>query len=207
MTTLKNIEKYVNELGSDDLPTFGGTYEGGTHIQQIPDEIAPCILAMLESGQKINSYLEIGVAAGGMAVLFEHYFHPLSIVLIDDNKHHKAALREDVMKGITYQEIIGRSDDEQSLTTLSNMDTLFDAIMIDGDHLYPAVKTDTLLYAPFLRPGGFLLLHDSAIPEWGVQRVVRELKEDRGLSFINEYVSQTHKPCGVALFRKGKTVQ
>jgi hypothetical protein len=48
------------------------------------------------------------------------------------------------------------------------------------------------------------MLHDSAIPAWGVQRVVKELKETNGVEFVEEYISKSHPaPCGVALFRKG----
>jgi len=69
----KNIEQFVLDAGSDDLPTFGGSFEGGIHCQQIPDEIGPCIHAILGSGLDLRSYLEIGVAAGGTTFLFDHF--------------------------------------------------------------------------------------------------------------------------------------
>lgn len=199
---LKEIEFIINEAGSDDLATFGGIYEGGIHCQQIPDELAPCILTILKSGEPIKSYLEIGVAAGGTTFLINHFFHPDKIVLVDDNKHHKAGLRAGILKGINYQVIIGRSDSEETIRAVNDF-APFDIILIDGDHLYPGVKLDTIIYLPFLQPGGFLILHDSALPEWGVMRVVRELKADKSMEFIGEYISQKHpKPCGLALFRK-----
>jgi cephalosporin hydroxylase len=200
--TFKEIENFVINAGSDDLPTFGGKYEGGIHCQQIPDETASCILAILESGEKIRSYLEIGVAAGGTTYLFNHFFDLKKTVLIDDNKHHKAKLRPEILQDIIYQEIIGRSDAESSIKMASDF-APFDLIMIDGDHLYTGVKLDVVLYLPFLRIGGFLILHDSVLEQWGVCRIVRELKNDSNMEFIGEYISKQHpKPCGVALFRK-----
>lgn len=201
--TLEEIEQFILDAGSDDLPTFGGKFQGGINCQQVPDEIAPCILAILESGEPIKSYLEIGVAAGGTTYLFNHFFHPEKIVLIDDNKHHKAGLRSGILKDIDYQEIIGRSDTEESIKAVSNLNTMFDIVLIDGEHHYSAIKLDTIFYSPFLRPDGFLILHDSIWPLGGVLRVVRELKTDSGMEFVDEYTSKKHpSPLGVALFRK-----
>ncbi len=203
--TLKDIEKFVLDAGSDDLPTFGGTFEGGIHCQQVPDEIAPCIHAILASKQTVKSYLEIGVAAGGTTYLFHHFFQPELIVLLDDNKHHKAHLRPSVLVDVIRTEIIGESSSEQSVQAVADLKTSFDVMLIDGDHNYPGVKLDTTLYLPFLRPGGFVIYHDSILPAWGVMRVVRELKADPTMDLVGEYVSEKHaRPCGVALFRKVK---
>ncbi len=201
--SLDLIEQFILDAGSDNLGVFGGIYEGGIHCQQIPDEIAPCILTILESGESIKSYLEIGVAAGGSTFLFNHFFHPEKIVLIDNNKHPKAGLRAEVLKGIDYQEIIGCSDAEESIKAISNLNTMFDVILIDGEHHYQGVKLDTVLYLPFLRKGGFLILHDSVWPLGGIMRVVRELKIDPEMEFIDEFVTKKHSfKCGIALFRR-----
>jgi predicted O-methyltransferase YrrM len=201
-TTLEDIKQFILDAGSDDLPTFGGSFEGGAQIQQVPDEIAPCIKAILNSGDGILSYLEIGAAAGGSTFLISHFFSPGTVVLVDDNKHHKASLRPIILEGIAHEEIIGRSDSEESSAAAFERSP-YDLMLIDGDHNYPGVKLDVITYLPMLRPGGFLILHDSAMPEWGVVRVVRELKADPGFEFIGEWVSATHpRPCGVALFRR-----
>jgi cephalosporin hydroxylase len=200
--SLKKIEDFILAAGSDDLATFGGSFEGGIHCQQIPDEIAPCIHKILESGVKVRNYIEIGVAAGGTAFLFDHFFNPDLLVLVDDNRHHKAGLRPDILKDVPTHEIVGRSDDEVSVAAAAAL-APYDVVVIDGDHLYPGVKIDTLLYLPMLRTGGFLVLHDSAMAEWGVARVVRELRTDPDMEMVAEWWSQTQpKPLGVALFRR-----
>jgi len=201
--TLEEIEQFVIDAGSDNLGVFGGAYEGGIHVQQIPDEIAPCILAIMESGHKVESYLEIGAASGGTTFIINHFFKPKGIILIDDNKHHKAGLRQTVLDGVNRREFIGSSISEEILDGVAGLNITFDLIFIDGDHHYPGVKMDTIFYLPYLRPSGYLALHDSALPAWGVMRVVRELKKDPQLQFVAEYVSQKHlAPCGLALFRK-----
>jgi predicted O-methyltransferase YrrM len=203
VSDLESILQFILDAGSDDILTFGGSYEGGIHCQQVPDEIAPCIAAIMESGEPIRSYLEIGVAAGGTTFLFNHFFKPERIILIDDNKHHKAGLRAGILKEIAYEEIIGRSDTETAIAAAFERSP-YDVILIDGGHLYPCVKADTINYLPILRPGGFLIMHDSAIPPpWGSPQVVRELRDEPSLEFVAEWVSKTHpRPCGVALFRR-----
>lgn len=202
--TVEEIEQFVIDAGSDDIPTFGGKHVGGIHIQQIPDEIAPAILAILESGQRIEAYLEIGVAAGGTTFLFDHFFHPENIVLVDDGKHWKAGLREEILKDIPHAFLRGNSHDPAIVGQVAELSPDYDFIIIDAGHAYDAVKADIANYLPMLRKGGFLVLHDSALPEWGVGRVVQELREEGELNFVAEYVTcAAVRPCGVALFRRG----
>lgn len=202
--TLKEIEDFILAGGSDDIPVFGGTHVGGLHCQQVPDELAPCLFDILESGWPVKSYLEIGVAAGGTTFLVHHFLAPETIVLVDDGKHHKAGLRPEILKDIPRREIVGRSDDPDVFLEAQRLGP-YDLILIDGDHLYPGVKLDTLLYSPLLIAGGFLVFHDSALPQWGVCRVVRELRSDPSWEFVGEYLSLTHhRPLGLATFRRVK---
>lgn len=200
--TVEEIGRFIEDAGSDDLPTFGGKHVGGIFIQQIPDEIAPCIRAILESGEPIGKYFELGVAAGGMTYLMNHYFHPETIVLVDTNEHPRCVNRSEVLAGIRTTEVIGKSGDEHIRDAVAGLGHVFDAMMIDGVHYYENVKKDVEMYAGFLRNGGFLMLHDSALHNWGVLRVVAELKENPAFQFIGEWTSKTMTPCGVALFQR-----
>ena len=200
--TVAEIEQYVISIGSDDVLTFGGERIEGAYIQQIPDEIAPCIHAMLESGEHVDSYLEIGVAAGGMTLLMHHYFQPSIIVLVDTNEHPRCVNRPQVLSGIKRDEIIGSSGDASTHAQVLALGHVYDAVMIDGVHWYENVKNDVELYASLLRNGGFLMLHDSALTAWGVPKVVAELKEDPAWHFIGEWATTKMKACGVALFQR-----
>jgi predicted O-methyltransferase YrrM len=203
--TIQEIEEYVLNAGSDHLGTFGGRHEGGIQLQQIADEIAPCIYHMLESGEEIKNYLEIGSAAGGTVVLMNHFFHFENIVLVDDNKHPKAHVRPYILRDIKRQEIIGHSQAEGTIEVINSIKLAFDLILLDGNHTYPGVKQDADNYIPMLRPGGFVIFHDSALAEWGIGQVVRELKNDGRVKFVNDWRSRKHSPpCGVALFQKVK---
>lgn len=197
--TFDQIEQFILDAGSDSLAVFGGAYEGGVHIQQVPDELAPCILAILNSGEEVKSFLEIGAASGGTTYVLNHFFSPEKIVLIDDNGHPKHILRPDILKDVARQEIIGNSRHQ---TIIEQVNGPFDLIVVDGDHSYEGVKADVDNYLPLLRKGGFLILHDSILPDWGVPRMVKELKEGTTVLLVEEYVSESAPKCGVALFRK-----
>jgi cephalosporin hydroxylase len=199
--TQEEIEQFILDAGSDSLSVFGGTHEGGIHIQQVPDELAPCIAAILKSDEQITSYLEIGVAAGGTTFIFNHFFQPEKTVLIDDNRHPKHVLRPEILKEIERLEIIGNSRDPEIVEQITGS---FDLIVIDGDHSYEGVKADIDNYLPMLRKGGFLVLHDTVFegPDWGVSQMVAELKNGFTLLIIGEYRSTKYPVCGLALFRK-----
>jgi predicted O-methyltransferase YrrM len=200
--TVEEIEKFVIDAGSDHVPTFGGKFEGGAQIQQVPDEIAPCIKAILDSGKLINDYLEIGVAAGGTTFLMNHFLHPANIVLIDDNQHPKHHVRQYILCDVSYKQIIGNSQSQTVIDLVK--DQKFDIIIIDGDHSFNGVKSDVENYFPMLRKDGFLIFHDSVCQEcWGVHLVVEEVKKSGEAELIGEYITEKHsRPCGVALFRK-----
>jgi len=203
LSRLQEIEQFIFNAGSDHVPTFGGQFvPGSIQCQQVPDELAPCILKILESGEEIKNYLEIGVAAGGTTFLINHFFHPEKIVLIDDNHHPKAHVRGYILTGLPFTEIIGQSQSTIVLAALQEMGLTFDMVMVDGGHGYEEVKADVKNYRDYLRNRGFLLLHDSALPEWGVMPVVEELKKDKGFEFVEEYKSNVIAPLGLALFRK-----
>ena len=198
-TTTASIEKFIEEKGSDHIPTFGGGYEGGIHIQQVPDELAPCIEYLLANKAVIHNYLEIGVAAGGTTFVFNHYFSPDNMVLIDDNSHPKARLRQSIIESANYLEILGSSTDPE---IIKKSEKEYDLIIIDGDHSFEGVMNDFNNYSKYLKQGGYIIFHDSFFDNLGVKPFVKELKKNKDYKFINEYISKKYNKCGVALFKK-----
>ena len=205
--TVEEIESFILEHGTEDLNTFGGMKVGGVFCQQVPDEAAACIFHLLESGVTINSYLEVGAAAGGTTFLFNHYFHPEKIVIVDNNSHPRCAFRPSVLAGLDYVEIVNDSQSEDAIRRTAKY-APFDFIILDAVHSYMETMMDVIHYSPFIAPGGYLFLHDSVWAGGQVGRVVKELKTYDGFQFVNEWVSNIHKtnPCGIALFKKGGAV-
>jgi predicted O-methyltransferase YrrM len=76
--------------------------------------------------------------------------------------------------------IQARSQDQSTVDEvkkLINGEKILDFLFIDGDHRYEAVKQDFLLYSPFVKSGGIIVLHDIAEnEEGGVYKFWDELK-------------------------------
>ncbi len=51
----------------------------------------------------------------------------------------------------------------------------FDVLLIDGDHSYNGVKQDFAMYAPLVKKGGIILLHDVCNQKCGVPEFWAEL--------------------------------
>jgi predicted O-methyltransferase YrrM len=200
--TVDEIEAFILECGQENLEGFGGVKQGGIYLQQIPDEIVPCITELLKYRSEIKNYLEIGSASGGSCFVFNHFFPLEKIVLIDNNGLNRQSLRNEVLEGIFHQELIGRSDDEVVYGSVAKMNILFDLIVLDSDHSYQNVRLEAALYLPFLRPGGFLFLHDTVYSPQGDGRVMRELSTYGGMELVAEYVSEKWQKLGIGLLRK-----
>lgn len=193
----------VEMMGSDSQLVFGGTFEGGIHLQQVPDEIVSCLNYILSSGNEIKNFLEIGSAAGGGSRLFDHVFDLENIIIIDDNQHPKHGLRPEILKKAKgkIKEFIGNSQSLAAIKFIKELKMKFDVILIDGDHSYAGVMLDIKNYEPFLNKGGILLLHDIEIVN-SVKTVWTELEKDESYGTIKKYISKVRRPCGIGLLQR-----
>ncbi|MBI5771136.1 MAG: class I SAM-dependent methyltransferase [Verrucomicrobia bacterium] len=78
-----------------------------------------------------------------------------------------------------------------------------DFLLIDGDHSYDGVKADWALFAPFLRPFGVAVFHDTTWglhgvnrPDMGVPRFVEELRR------AGHPVITIDRDCGLSMVQK-----
>lgn len=204
--TVDEIQQFVISQGTEDFNTFGhmeGQFVGGILCQQVVDEIGPCIHHLLSNNVQINTYLEVGAAAGGTTFLFNHFFHPSTIIIVDNNSHPQCVHRGRILNKIDTIEIIDDSQSENAVQRAKKY-APYDFVLLDAVHTYIETMMDIVHYSPMLADGGYLFLHDSVWKGGEVERVVREMKAHAGFTFVNEWVSPTNvtNPCGIALFRK-----
>ncbi len=160
---LNEIINYVNKCGSDRVDVFGGSYEGGYHIQQNPYEISMAILKINEYYKEIDNYLEIGSAAGGTTRLISDFIKLKNVYIIDDNQHPKYKIRENNLKHLNTMEFIGDSHSIECQNILKQWNKKFDIVFIDGDHSYIGVKTDFEIIKEYIHIGSLILFHDTCI--------------------------------------------
>jgi predicted O-methyltransferase YrrM len=66
----------------------------------------------------------------------------------------------------------------------ANRDARFNLILVDADHSYEGCLSDLRLAAPFLEPGGTVLVHDYGCPDWpGVKKAVHQFLHETEPAF------------------------
>lgn len=131
------------------------------------------ISALLEMVRARNPQFvcEIGAYNGGTLFLLSQVSAPnariysLDISYPDTKKH---LYRKFARRG---QQIICMEADSHSPETVEQLKRSLgghqlDFLFIDGDHSYAGVKTDFELYAPLVRKGGLIALHDIVFDHW-----------------------------------------
>lgn len=137
---------------------------------QIPSEIKR--LLELVAQEHVHRVLEVGSAGGGTLFLFARAAASDAFLVGMDLPQYtggglsswRAAIYE---KGFTspgqrIRIILGNSHDE---TTRARVEKTLgaepvDFLFIDADHTYEGVRRDFEMYAPLVRPGGLIALHD-----------------------------------------------
>lgn len=182
MKTLDEIESWIIHVAGI-LPTSDNHF--GTDInaqpvlnlklQQRPSEIARCIKFFLdkkEQGEILNYYAEIGACSGGTTRAFQEFLQFYELLIIDDGGAHDPMYvsdRDDQLRGqnlnfIPRVEIIGSSLESRVINHAHHLAQrqLYDILLIDGDHSYNGVRSDTINYYPIVRKGGYIIYHDTA---------------------------------------------
>jgi len=195
----EKVKQEILDLGSDNIPTFGGLFEGGIHLQQNIDEITDVIDFLYH--KQIKNFLEIGSASGGNTFILNKYLNFNRIVIIDDNQHTKHKLRPEILKNVNYEEFIGDSQSKESNNFIRNLNIKFDLIFIDADHTYNGVKKDTFNFKEFLNNSKYIAFHDTVCLD-GVKKWIDELKNGViELSYITTFSSK-NDPKGISIFKK-----
>jgi hypothetical protein len=180
--------------GSDSLYRFGGLFEGGYHVQQDPCEAA-AVLDVIRTRVRHPRLLEIGSASGGFSRLLDDELCCTSIHVVDDNQHPKAQLRKTILPHA--EEFIGKSHDSDDWLAEHGP---YDLAVIDADHSYAGVRGDTERVLPHLADGAVIVYHDTLNTQWGVNRLVAEMKQ--GMFSDVVHIADIGKRHGLAVFRK-----
>lgn len=133
--------------------------------------------------------VEIGTARGGTFYLLCRAASPDATVVSIDLPGGRFGSGYAEWKSPLFRSFAGpgqkvvllRGDSRQMVEPLAKViDAPIDFLLIDGDHSYEGVKGDFERYAPLVRPGGLIALHDIVAGDeakvGGVPRFWRELK-------------------------------
>ncbi|RMG44542.1 MAG: class I SAM-dependent methyltransferase [Acidobacteria bacterium] len=163
------------EFRPPDLAPLAGTRSGmAGHI---------LFLVNLTVQIRARHVVEIGLGGANSACAFLIGLAETGGVLtsIDVERRPEAAARIAALGGQRRWRFIQGTSDE-AVREVSRLEPI-DILMIDGLHSYNQCRRDYLNYAPLVRPGGYVLFHDSSAIE-GVRKFTEELRE-RGLEGVN----------------------
>lgn len=155
---------------------FGSSHSWSYRIQQDPGELAQLIEALrnwMNPGdvpeafrRRIESYLQIGSAAGGTERFICEHLAVKRLTIMDLGQHpefhvwrekNRPALE---VRGVQVTEYIGDTHEDAADEWLRKNGTKYDLIGIDGDHTPAGVRMDWKLIMPCLKPGSLVFLHD-----------------------------------------------
>ncbi len=164
--SLREIVAAVKEAGSGQGHFFGfPEKENGLYLQQDPEEYGAFVHFMATHLPEMELSLEIGIASGGQTKFLRDYCRIKKTLIVDIGQHelfpHWRRIKPMVKSEICL-ELIDDSHSprvrEQLLPYAGKVDFAF----VDGDHSYRGLKQDIFLTKELLRPGGLMVLHDTA---------------------------------------------
>jgi len=144
------------------------------HIAQDPTELQQ-VIDRLEILRPKRT-LEIGVKYGGTSRVWQLVTSDLVVAIDLDTS--KIAVD---FSGYTPPLIIqGDSTDPETIAKAREQGP-YDFLFIDGGHDFETAKSDWNNYAPMVRPGGLVGIHDVGAAGTGPEVLVRNIREDLGL--------------------------
>jgi predicted O-methyltransferase YrrM len=148
-----SVEAAVDEvLGS---AAFGAVQKRGEIV---------ALLSLLSETQPA-CLCEIGGQRGGTLALFSHVAARDARILSIDLNYGRIEIAAYPHLARSTQRLTCLGADSHSPQTVKAVtdwlgDRQFDFLFIDGDHSFSGVKNDHEVYAPFVRRGGMIVLHD-----------------------------------------------
>lgn len=151
-----------------------------------------------------GAVLEVGAAGGGTAFLFARVARRDAFVVSVDlpagpfggvlpRRGRQRVWRSFAGPGQRVELIEGDSHSSETLKSVRAVlgGRRLDLLFIDGDHSYEGVGKDFEMYAPLVRPGGLIALHDIVPGEeeavGGVPRFWQETKDERSLEIVADW--------------------
>jgi predicted O-methyltransferase YrrM len=168
------------------------------------------ILSLLERLKSLQPrrVLEIGTSAGGTLLLFSRVAAPDALLVSIDLQigggynRLRSGLYQSFARG-EQRIVLIRGDSHREATRRRLAAALagerLDFLFIDGDHSAAGVRQDFEDYAPFVRPGGIIALHDIRADEEGLGGEVYRVWPELAARFEGEELVDESGPPGYGI--------
>jgi len=116
-----------------------------------------------------GTLLEIGRKHGGSTVIMASALTFGRLFSIDIVDHSEV---KDNIKEVSSKIILLTGDSKEI-----EWDITIDLLFIDGDHSFRGVQSDVRKFTPFIKPNGYLILHDAIGKKSELKPIIKNLKK------------------------------
>jgi cephalosporin hydroxylase len=172
--TDEEISRDFSVLYRQTGQVYQRTYWLGTKTQQAPTDM--WALQEIIVQQKPDFVIETGTLRGGSALFFATVFHAFKdsgrVITVNIKKETDPVTEElDIFKEHVIQ-IIGDAASEETVKKIAAIVKGRPAlVMIDDYHDWRHVLKELPLYAPFVKTGGYIVLHDTNYDTYAPQKI------------------------------------
>lgn len=158
------------------------------------------LLTLLDQARPLR-IIETGTWAGGSAWAFSRLTSVKHIITIDPTPQPGALeLLASLPVRTTLFQVDSGSAAAQEYVRMALEGAQADVLFIDGDHTYRAARQDFTAYAPMVRPGGLIVLHDTqGYPDNDLVQVPQLWAELRATHRTTELVDIPGGPGGTGI--------
>jgi predicted O-methyltransferase YrrM len=137
---------------------------------------------------------EIGAAGGGTAFLFAHAAADEATVVSVDLEFEQARREAVRLFARARQRLVCVQGDSHEASTVDAVRSALagrplDLLYLDGDHSFEGVAADFRLYAPLVRAGGLVVLHD-IVPDFRTRHGIQTSSDTGGVPLFWERVKR-----------------
>ncbi len=186
----EDMVKAVRNAGSSDEPFFGFPVRAdGLYLQQDPEEYAAFVQFMMQHVPPAKLSLEIGIASGGQTKFLRDYWRCEKTIVVDLGQHEVFPQWKRIRQSVKSEIVLEIIDDSHASRVREKLKPYFgqvDFAFVDGDHNYLGLRKDIFLTKDLLRPGGLMVLHDTA-SVYDCKRVFDELLRSRDFGIVRNY--------------------
>jgi len=155
----------IEKAGSGHSEFFGFPLRtDGLYLQQDPEEYASFVEFMASKVPPAALTLDIGTAGGGQTTFLRDYFSADKTIVVDIGQHPDFPQWERIKKLVNSEIILEIIEDSHAPSVrerLLQFAGKVDVAFVDGDHTYRGLRKDIFLTKELLKPGGYMILHDT----------------------------------------------
>jgi len=133
------------------------------------------LVEILGEQAPLRRVLEIGGQHGGTLWAWDQIMLRPGLLVCIDMFVLEGRLRNAIDVEFTHIEADSHLDSSREYVKTLLAGELLDFLFIDGDHSYEGVRRDFEMYAPLVRPGGIVALHDVSVQQPARVRAIHDV--------------------------------